>query len=461
MSNIKTINPATGEVLKEYPEMTSEQLNNIVDKAHNSFKEWRKKSFAERAEVLFNVARLMRERKEELGKLCTIEMGKLHREGIAEVELCANIFEYYAKNGERLLADRPLETPHGEAFLSYEPKGVILSVQPWNFPFYQTTRSAAPNLIAGNTLVLKHASNVPQAGEMMEKLLLEAGAPEGIYNNIFVSGSKVSELLANPKIQGAALTGSEPAGASFASVAGKNIKKSILELGGSDAFIVLEDADLDKAVEAAVYGRLWNAGQVCVSPKRIIVAEKLYPSFLEKATQIFENIKVGDPLNPETELAPLSSVKSREEVLAQVEKAVEQGAKLVTGGKKIEGAGAFMQPTILTDIKKGMDAYSDEIFGPVLMIYSVKDIDEAVELANDTKYGLGGSIFSADEKKAVEVARRIETGMVYINHLTGISPELPFGGTKSSGYGREQSEEGLYEFVNSKLIRITTPDSAY
>ncbi len=461
MSNIKTTNPATGEVLKEYPEMTSEQINSIIEKADKAFKEWRKKSFAERAKVLYNVSKLMLERKVELGKLCSIEMGKLHREGIEEVELCAGIFEYYAKNGEKLLSDKPLETPFGKAFLSYEPKGVILSVQPWNFPFYQTTRSAAPNLIAGNTMVLKHASNVPQAGEMMEKLLLEAGAPEGVYTNLFLSGSKVSELLSDSRIKGAALTGSEPAGASFASAAGKNVKKSILELGGSDAFIVLEDADLDKAVEAATYGRLWNAGQVCVSPKRIIVVESIYPSFLEKAKTIFENIKVGDPLDPATQLAPLSSEKAREEVLAQVEKAIEQGAKLVLGGKKIERAGAFMQPTILTDIKKGMDAYSEEIFGPVLMIYSVKNVDEAVDLANDTRFGLGGTVFSTNEEKAVEVARRIDTGMVYINHLTGISPELPFGGTKSSGYGREQSIEGIYEFVNSKLIRVTTPDAAY
>jgi len=272
---------------------------------------------------------------------------------------------------------------------------------------------------------------------------------------------KVSELLDDPRVKGAALTGSEPAGASFASAAGKNVKKSILELGGSDAFIVMPDADLDKAVETAVNGRLWNAGQVCVSPKRVIVSESLYPAFLEKATQLFGTAKVGDPLDPETQLAPLSSVKAREDVLSQVEKAVAQGAKLVTGGKKIEGPGAFMQPTILTDIKKGMDAYSDEIFGPVLMIYSVKNMDEAVDLANDTKYGLGGTVFGTDVEEAVKIARRIDTGMVYINHVTGISPELPFGGTKNSGYGREQSIEGIYEFVNSKLIRVTTPDAAY
>lgn len=461
MSSIKTINPATGETVKEYPEMTSQQIDGIIEQADRAFQTWRRTSFAERAEMIHRVAQIMRERKEELGKLCSLEMGKLQKEGIGEVEICAGIFDYYADNAEKLLADRPLDTPNGEAFLSYEPIGVILSVQPWNFPFYQITRSAAPNIMAGNTVVLKHASNVPQAAETMEKIFAAAGAPKGVYTNLFVSGSKVSELLNDDRIKGASLTGSEPAGASFASMAGKNVKKSTLELGGSDAFIVMPDADLDKAVETAVNGRLWNAGQVCVSPKRIIVPASLYDQFVEKAKALFENAKVGDPLDPDTQLAPLSSVGARDEVLAQVEKAVQQGAKLVTGGRKIDGAGAFMQPTILTGIEKNMDAYAEEIFGPVLMIYSVKDMDEAVYLANDTEFGLGGSVFGTDTKEAVKIARRIDTGMVYINHVTGIAPELPFGGTKKSGYGREQSIEGVYEFVNSKLIRVTTPDAAY
>lgn len=461
MSSIKTINPATGETVKEYPEMTSQQIDGIIEQADKAFQTWRRTSFAERAEMIHRVAQIMLERKEELGKLCSLEMGKLQKEGVGEVGICAGIFDYYADNAEKLLADRPLETPNGEAFLSYEPIGVILSVQPWNFPFYQITRSAAPNIMAGNTIVMKHASNVPQAAEMMEKIFAEAGAPKGVYTNLFVSGSKVSELLNDDRIKGASLTGSEPAGANFASMAGKNVKKSTLELGGSDAFIVMPDADLDKAVETAVNGRLWNAGQVCVSPKRIIVPASLYDQFVEKAKTLFENAKVGDPLDPETQLAPLSSVGARDEVLAQVEKAVQQGAKLVTGGKKIDGAGAFMQPTILTGIEKGMDAYAEEIFGPVMMIYSVKDMDEAVYLANDTEFGLGGSVFDTDTKEAVKIARRIDTGMVYINHVTGIAPELPFGGTKKSGYGREQSIEGMYEFVNSKLIRVTTPDAAY
>lgn len=461
MSSIKTVNPATNKVEKEYEEMTGQQIEAILSNADKAFKAWRKTSFAVRAELLHKVATILRKRKEELAKLCSVEMGKLLREGIGEVELSADIFDYYANNGANFLADSPLDTPSGKAFLSYEPIGVLLSVQPWNFPFYQITRSAAPNIMAGNTVLLKHASNVPQAAEMMEQIFAEAGAPKGVYTNLFVPGSKVSELIADPRIKGASLTGSEPAGASFASMAGKYLKKSTLELGGSDVFIVMPDADIDKAVKTATAGRLWNAGQVCVSPKRIIVQASVVDQFIEKAKSIFESAVVGNPLDSKTDLAPLSSEKAVEDVMKQVDVAVKQGAKLVTGGKRLNRPGAFMEATILTGITKEMNAYSEEIFGPVLVVYSVKDVDEAVELANDTTFGLGGTVFGTDTDKAVEVARRIDTGMVYINHTTGIAPELPFGGTKNSGYGREQSPAGIYEFVNAKLIRVTTPDAAY
>lgn len=461
MSSIKTLNPTTNVVEKEYETMSDQQIQNIIAEADKAFKSWRKSSFSVRSELLHKVASIMRQRKEDLGRICSIEMGKLLREGISEVELSANIFDYYADQGEKLLNDEALETPNGKAFLCYEPIGVLLSVQPWNFPFYQITRSAAPNIMAGNTILLKHASNVPQAAELMEKIFTEAGAPKGVYTNLFIPGSKISELLADPRIKGASLTGSEPAGSSFASMAGKHVKKSTLELGGSDAFIVMPDADLNKAVKTAVEGRLWNAGQVCISPKRIIVPETNSKEFIEKAKSFFEKVIVGDPLDPATQLAPLNSENAVQEVIKQVENAVRQGAELVFGGKRIKRSGAFMEPTILTGVKKGMDAYSEEIFGPVLVIYSVKDIDEAVELANDTEFGLGGTIFGTNTDKAVEVARRIDTGMVYINHVTGIAPELPFGGTKNSGYGREQSPAGIYEFVNAKLIRVTTPDAAY
>lgn len=460
-SSIKTVNPATNEVEKVFDEMSKEQVDKIILEADKAFKSWRKTSFADRAKIFHKVASIMRERKEELGKLATIEMGKLLPESIGEVLLSADIFDYYAKNAEKFLADQPLETPSGKAFLAYDPIGVILSVQPWNFPFYQITRSAAPNLMAGNTMVLKHASNVPQCAAIMEKIISEAGAPKGVYTNLFVSGSNITQFVGNELVKGVTLTGSEPAGASFASEAGKFVKKSTLELGGSDPFIVLDDADLDKAVHTAAFGRLWNAGQVCVSPKRIIVMESVADKFVEKAKAIYEKIVVGDPLDSKTQLAPLSSEKAAQDVVKQVETTVKQGAKLVIGGKRIDRKGAFMQPTILTGIKKDMLAYSQEIFGPVLCIYPVKDEQAAIELANDTEFGLGGTVFGTNTERAVKVARQIDTGMVYINHVTGIAPELPFGGTKHSGYGREQSPAGIYEFVNAKLIRVTTPDAAY
>ncbi|TWP28052.1 NAD-dependent succinate-semialdehyde dehydrogenase [Apibacter muscae] len=453
-SSIKTVNPATGKIEKEFQEMSEEQINQILDMAVYAFQQWKITSFEDRTEIIHTTASLMREKKEELAKLCAKEMGKILEEGIAEVKLCANILDYYADKSKEFLADKPIDTPQGKAFISYEPIGVILSVQPWNFPFYQLVRSSAPNIMAGNTMVMKHASNVPQCAEMMEKLFLDAGLPKGVYTNLFIPGSKVSNLAADNRIKGVALTGSEPAGASLASVAGKNIKKSTLELGGSDPFIVLEDADIDSAVEVAAYGRLWNAGQVCVSPKRIIVMESFADQFIQKSKEIYERVTVGDPLDPNTNLAPLSSQKALEEVISQVEKTVSQGAKLVFGGKKIKGEGTYMEPTILTGIKKGMLAYSDEIFGPVLCIYAVKNEAEAIELANDTEFGLGATIFSKDINQAVEVARKIDTGMVFINELTGTSPELPFGGTKQSGYGKELSVLGIYEFVNEKLIRI-------
>lgn len=460
-SSIKTVNPFNNEIVKEFGVMTDDQINEKTGLADKAFKSWKKTPAARRAAVLSKVAVILRSRKEELGKLATLEMGKLFKESVAEVELSASIFDYYADNGEKFLADKPLDTPLGSAFLSYEPIGVILSIQPWNFPFYQITRSAAPNLMAGNTMLLKHASNVPQCAQIMEDIFLEAGAPEGVYQNLFIPGSKVSDLVADPRIKGVTLTGSEPAGSSVAAAAGKYVKKSTLELGGSDAFIVLDDANIEEAADAAVQGRLWNAGQVCVSPKRIIVEEGIADEFLERVKSKFKTLNIGDPMDEKTDLAPLSSEKAVEDVIRQVQEAVAGGAQLLHGGNRIDRPGAFMEPTILTNIKPGNSAYLDEIFGPVLMFYKVKNEEEAVELANATDYGLGGSVFSSDQERAVSVARQIETGMVYINHVTGIAAELPFGGTKHSGYGREQSQAAIYEFVNTKLIRVTTAQSAY
>lgn len=441
--------------------MSDEEISEKIGLADRAFQSWKKTPKALRAQLLHKVAAILRSRKTELGKLATLEMGKLLKESIGEVELSASIFDYYADNGEKFLADHPLETPIGSAFLSYEPLGVILSIQPWNFPFYQITRSAAPNLMAGNTMLLKHASNVPQCAQIMEDIFLEAGAPKGVYQNLFIPGSRIDSLVADKRIKAVTLTGSEPAGASIAAAAGKYVKKSTLELGGSDAFIVLNDANVDDAVKAAVQGRLWNAGQVCVSPKRIIVEEGIADLFLEKVKKSFASLKVGDPLDAKTDLAPLSSEKAVEDVILQVQQAVEEGAVVLYGGHRIDRPGAFMEPTILTNIQPDNPAYQEEIFGPVFMFYKVKNEEEAIKLANATEFGLGGSVFSSNNERAINVARQIETGMVYINHVTGIAPELPFGGTKHSGYGREQSPAAIYEFVNTKLIRVTTSENPY
>lgn len=460
-SYIKSINPFNNELVKEFEVMSNDQVDQIVDKADEAFKSWKNTSFDERAKIIHKVASIMRDRKQELGKLATLEMGKLLRESIYEVELSANIFDYYADNASKFLADHPLETELGEAFLSYEPIGVLLSVQPWNFPYYQITRSAASALMAGNTMVLKHASNVPQCAQIMEDIFHEAGLPKGVYTNLFVPGGSVERIVDNPKIKAVALTGSEAAGGSIAAAAGKNIKKSTLELGGSDPFIVLEDVNIDKAVETAILGRMWNAGQVCVSPKRIIVPESIAENFIQKAKTLLASLKVGNPLEDDTVVAPLSSEKAAEDVAGQVEKAVANGAKVELGGKRIDRPGAFLEPTLLTGITAENPIFFEEIFGPVVVIYTYKTIDDAIELANATTFGLGGSVFGNDIAKAKEVARKIDTGMVYINHVTGIAPELPFGGTKRSGYGREQSPAAIYEFVNAKLIRVTSPENLY
>ncbi len=453
-SLIQSLNPFTGKVERVFQVMSGEEIDRKLTKAHEFFAQWKGKSFAERGTILREVASLFRNRKEEMARLCTVEMGKLLKEGITEVLLCADILDYYAWNGENFLRDLPLSRPKGRGFIAFEPLGVILSIQPWNFPYSQLIRNVAPILIAGNTVVVKHASNVPQCAAMVEALFHEAGAPKGVYTNLYVPGSQAAELVAHPFVKGVTLTGSKPAGSSVAAMAGKHIKKSVLELGGSDPFVVLEDADLDQAVQIAAMQRLRNAGQVCTSPKRIIVVESIARDFISKARTIYEQVKVGDPLQEETELGPLSSEKQLNTVLKQVEDTVRAGATLVYGGKRLDREGAFMMPTILTDIKPGMVAYAEELFGPVLCVFTVKDEKEAIRLANDSEFGLGGSVFSGNEERAIRVAKQMVTGMVAINGMSGSTPELPFGGTKQSGYGRELSMMGVYEFVNPKLIRI-------
>ena len=397
----------------------------------------------------------MRERKQALAELVTREMGKLIQQSMGEVSLSASILDYYAEHAEAFLAPEALQTPKGQAVVESSPLGVLFGVEPWNYPYYQVARFAAPNLMAGNVVMVKHASNVPRCALAFEALLLEAGAPQGAYTNLFASKDQVARLIADPRVRGVALTGSEAAGAVVAEHAGRHLKKSTLELGGSDAFIVLEDADLVRAVKQAVSGRMGNSGQACTASKRIIVVEALADRFLAQFQAALGAFQPGDPMDPATTLAPLSSAQALKTLLAQVEEAVGHGARVLLGGRRIEHhAGEFMQPTVLTDIAASNPAYRQEFFGPVALFFRVPDEAAAIALANDSPFGLGGSVFTQDIERGRRVARQIDTGMVFVNSAALSSPELPFGGVKNSGYGRELSSAGILEFVNRKLIRV-------
>ncbi|GAA3924119.1 aldehyde dehydrogenase family protein [Chitinophaga oryziterrae] len=452
---IQTVNPFNNQVVKTFEEMTPQAVDAAITLAEKTFGSWKHTSYEERAAILHCVADLMRKKSTQLAQLITLEMGKLFAQSKGEISLSADIIDYYATNGAAFLADKKLEPEYGEAYITSSPIGVLLGVEPWNFPFYQVARFAAPNIMVGNVILVKHASNVPQCAAAIEELFKEAGAPEGLYTNLFLSGSSVSAYVTDDRIKGVSLTGSEKAGASLAEAAGKSLKKSVLELGGSDAFIVLEDANIDQAVEWGVIGRMNNTGQCCVAAKRFIVVEAVADEFLTKFKAKLTGLKVGDPMDETTELGPLSSESAAVELADQVKRSVDAGAKIVLGGKRIDRPGAFMETTILTDIKPGMAAYHEELFGPVASFYRVKDEKEAIKLANDSPFGLGGSVFTSDKNRGKNVAAQIDTGMVFINHPTWTQPDLPFGGTKHSGYGRELSSLGIEEFVNKKLVRFS------
>ncbi|MCG9791311.1 NAD-dependent succinate-semialdehyde dehydrogenase [Flavobacterium algicola] len=453
--SIQTINPNTNKTIKSFDEMTDKIVDAKIEKANLTFTDWKKTSYQERADLLHKVADLMRAKKTDLAKIITLEMGKLLSQAEGEIDVSASILDYYADNGETFLADKILDPEHGAAIIRNSPIGVLLGVMPWNFPFYQVVRFAAPNIMVGNTIVLKHASIVPQCAEAIEKLFEEANAPEGLYTNLYISGKNASKLVADKRIKGVSLTGSEDAGASIAMEAGKHLKKVVLELGGNDPFIILEDADIEKTVEWAVVGRMNNNGQCCVASKRFIAVEAIADKFLEKFKEKLSQMKVGDPMDPNTELGPLSSEAAAVHLADQLNRSIDEGATVLLGGKRPEREGAFMEPTILTDLKPEMTAYYEELFGPVASFYIVKDENEAIELANDSQFGLGASIFTQDVERGKAIADQIDSGMVFINHPTWTQADLPFGGTKRSGFGRELSELGIHEFVNKKLIRIS------
>jgi succinate-semialdehyde dehydrogenase/glutarate-semialdehyde dehydrogenase len=395
----------------------------------------------------------------DFARLATLEMGKLIEQARGEVVLSAEIIDYYAKNSERFLAPQQLKPTSGEAEVVSTPLGVLLGVQPWNFPYYQLARFAAPNLMAGNVVMVKHAGCVPQCAIAFEKLWLEAGAPVGAYTNLLISHDQVNLVIDDPRIKGVALTGGVEAAKGIAGRAGQNLKKSTMELGGSDAFIVIEDADLDKTVKWAVWAKMNNTGQCCVAAKRFIVVEELADRFLAEFQTALAALKPGDPMDEATTLGPLSTEAALVQLLDQVNRAVANGATLVMGGKRIDRPGSFIQPTILTNIQPGNPAFREEFFGPVALFFRVKNEDEAVALANNSDFGLGGSVFTQDIPRGTRVARRIDTGMVFVNHPTWTAPDLPFGGIKNSGYGRELSSMGIQEFVNKKLVRVAPIDS--
>ncbi len=459
-----TVNPYNNELVKSFSESTDAEVAAAIDAADRAFQSWKKTSHAERRVILQKAADLLRANADDYARLLTLEMGKLFSEARAEVELSAQIFEYYVRNAEKLLQPEPLpvlDPAEGKAVLLHEPLGVLLAIEPWNFPYYQIARILAPQLAAGNTLILKHASNVPQCAQAFEKLMKDAGLPDGCFINLFVSHKKIEDILKDSRVVGVALTGSEAAGSSVAQLAGKYLKKSTMELGGADAFVVLKDAEMDKTVKWAVFGRHWNAGQVCVSSKRMIIDAAVYDEFLSKYTKGVAELIAGDPMDPKTTLAPLSSQTAADDVRKQIAKAVAQGATATEVGPKVPSQGAFVQPTILTNVTPDNPAYYQEFFGPVSMIIKAKDEADAIAIANDSPFGLGGSVFTRDEERGYKVAEQISTGMVYVNHPTMVKADLMFGGIRRSGYGRELLGLGLKEFVNHKLIDVVDIDAPF
>lgn len=449
------INPATGETIKQYEEHTPEQVQKIIDQSHAAFSIWSTTPIAQRKALILKAIEILLARKEEFGKLISLEMGKPLKEAISEVEKCALGGRYYAENSEAILADKEVKTEYHRSYVTYQPLGVVLAVMPWNFPFWQVMRFAFPALMAGNTGLLKHASNTPGCALAIASVFKEAGLPEHAFQTLLIPGKRVEEVVKNPKVVAVTLTGSTPAGSAVASLAGKYLKKTVLELGGSDAYLILHDADIDHAIKTIGNGRLANCGQSCVSPKRLIVHESLKAKFEQGLLELFTSYKLGDPLAPTTTLGPMSRPDLRDELHEQVMKSVKEGAKLLTGGTIENPKTAFYAPTILTDVKKGMTAYEEEMFGPVAVIISAKDDEDAIRIAGDTVFGLGGAVFTQDKERGEKIARdRMQSGSCFVNMVLRSDPRLPFGGIKQSGYGRELSSFGQHEFVNIKTIVV-------
>ena len=449
----QSTNPFDGKIQKSYEHFSASKLEKSLATAESCFQSWKLTSYQERAVIVNKAAKLLHAQAEEFAKLATLEMGKRIDEARAEVNFSADILAYYAEHGEKFLQNVKLEPKLGHAHMESSPFGVLFCVEPWNFPYYQLARVAGPQLMAGNTLVVKHAGCVPQCAIAFEKLWIEAGTPVGAYTNLLVTHEQSNTIIGDARIKGVALTGSVAAGKIVAARAGQFLKKTSMELGGSDAFIVLDDADLEKTIPWAVWGRMYNAGQTCCAAKRFIVLDSIADEFITKFKAALSELKPGDPMDEKTTHGPLSTEDALLQLVKQVDSAVKHGARVLMGGKRLNRPGSFMEITILTDIKPDNPAYRDEFFGPVVSFYRVKDEAAAIALANDSDFGLGGSVFTKDVSRGKRVASLIDTGMMFINNIDWADAELPFGGIKNSGYGRELGNMGIQEFVNKKLVR--------
>jgi succinate-semialdehyde dehydrogenase / glutarate-semialdehyde dehydrogenase len=453
---IATVNPATGETIKTFTPITDAELEAKLTQAEQTYREYKRIPFSQRAAWMQKVAEILESQSQQFGEMMTTEMGKPLKMAVMEAQKCATGCRYYADNAEKFLQDREIKLDKGHHYVKYQPLGIILGVMPWNFPFWQVFRFAVPTLMAGNVCLLKHASNVPQSALAIEEIFLQAGFPVGAFQTLLLEASKIEKLMADPRVKAASLTGSEAAGASLAAAAGKNLKKTLLELGGSDPFIVLESADLDAAVQAAVIGRMLNNGQSCIAAKRFILQEAIASEFTNRLLEKYRALKVGDPMSPNTDLGPLATSSILAELDNQVQVSVRGGAKLLIGGKPLsDRQGNYYPPTILTDIPAGTPADKEEFFGPVALLFTVKDIDAAIAKANDTSFGLGASVWTNNVDEQKRLIDQIESGVVFINSFVQSNPSLPFGGIKRSGYGRELGEAGILEFVNMKTVSIT------
>jgi succinate-semialdehyde dehydrogenase/glutarate-semialdehyde dehydrogenase len=450
----KSINPATGETIADYPEHSNADIEQALASADDAFRSWRRTRFAERTALLLRAADLLDERRDRLAEIATREMGKRLAEARAEVEKCAAGCRFYAENAEKFLADEVREGPAGRNFVAYRPLGPVLAVMPWNFPFWQVFRFAAPAIMAGNVGLLKHASNVSHCALEIEKIFTDAGAPRGVFQTLIIPSSKVETIIDDARVKAATLTGSEPAGRAVAAQAGRQLKPVVLELGGSDPFIVMPSADLAKAAEVGVKARMQNNGQSCIAAKRFIVHADVYDDYLERFRTRVDAMTVGDPMSDKTDMGPLATSKIRDELAEQISKSVAMGARLVSGGSVVEGKGNFYQPTIIADIPAEAPAYREELFGPCAIFFKVDSIDAAIDLANDSDFGLGSSAWTNEPAEQERFARELEAGGTYINRMTASDQRLPFGGIKNSGFGRELSHEGIREFVNVKTVTI-------